>query len=252
MKNALVVYMQSARPHLKRVKKAFERAGWRCCSTVRESLRPYMVKGMQLVVTVGGDGTFLRAARYIKDDTPILGINSNPKRKEGFFTTATIKNFERRFKRPWKVTKLGRLEAKLNNKPLGVLALNEFFISHLRPQQSSLYDISVGKKKEFHKSSGVIVSTPAGSHGWARSAGGKRMPLGSKRFQYVVRDPYAGKILQPKLVKGILAGDATIKIISRMDKGIVDYDSTSKEFPFRQGSVLEIKKSKKDLSMIRL
>ncbi len=36
------------------------------------------VRGYDLVVTLGGDGTFLEVSHYVKD-TPILGVNSDPR-----------------------------------------------------------------------------------------------------------------------------------------------------------------------------
>ena len=252
MKKALVVCMATTRKKMMNVRKALEDSGWHCSAVERERLRPSSLKGVDLVVTVGGDGTFLRTSHQIKDDTPILGVNSDPKRKEGFYTSATVDNFRRKFKGKWKLLKVGRLEARLDGKELGVLALNEFFVSHVRPHHSSLYDISIGKKKEFHKSSGVIVATAAGSHAWAKSAGGRKMPLQSKRFQYVVRDSYRRKLLNPKLVRGILHSDQKVKITSHMDKGFVTFDSVHKEYKFKKGSVIEIRKSKKDLLMMRL
>ena len=44
------------------------------------------LKGINFVISIGGDGTFLSAAHCI-DKTPILGVNSDTKRSEGALTT---------------------------------------------------------------------------------------------------------------------------------------------------------------------
>ena len=51
-------------------------------------------KRYDLVVSVGGDGTFLQAARSVRH-TPILGVNSDPKRSEAVFCAATRRTFTR-------------------------------------------------------------------------------------------------------------------------------------------------------------
>ena len=38
------------------------------------------IKGYDLVVCLGGDGTFLKAASHIEDDTKIMGLNTDPDR----------------------------------------------------------------------------------------------------------------------------------------------------------------------------
>ena len=46
-------------------------------------LRKEDLKGADLVITVGGDGTFMRAASFLRDNTPLLGINSDHTRSTG-------------------------------------------------------------------------------------------------------------------------------------------------------------------------
>src|SRR3989338_1339163 len=51
-------------------------------------------KRYDLVVSVGGDGTFLQAARSVRE-TPMLGVNSDPARSEAVFCAATSRTFAR-------------------------------------------------------------------------------------------------------------------------------------------------------------
>ena len=50
-----------------------------------------------LIIVIGGDGTFLRVSHFV-DNTPILGVNANTKRKEGFLMQTNISTFEKKFK----------------------------------------------------------------------------------------------------------------------------------------------------------
>lgn len=36
------------------------------------------IRGVDIVVTVGGDGTLLRASHFMDGEIPVLGVNSDP------------------------------------------------------------------------------------------------------------------------------------------------------------------------------
>lgn len=40
------------------------------------------IRNVDLVITVGGDGTLLQASHFMDDSVPILGVNSDPTRIE--------------------------------------------------------------------------------------------------------------------------------------------------------------------------
>ena len=79
-------------------------------------------EGVDLVIAIGGDGTFLRTSHFIKDSTPILGMNANPKKKVGFFLRCSAHDFETKLKKilrnKHKLLKLSRLKCELNKKVL--------------------------------------------------------------------------------------------------------------------------------------
>jgi NAD kinase len=53
-------------------------------------------KDVDLVISMGGDGTFLKTASYIRTHKlPILGINTDPSRSVGHLTNKAV-NFERK------------------------------------------------------------------------------------------------------------------------------------------------------------
>lgn len=67
------------------------------------------IRDVDLVVTIGGDGTLLQASHLMDDSVPVLGVNSDPTqieeveefseefdatRSTGYLCAATVKNFE--------------------------------------------------------------------------------------------------------------------------------------------------------------
>jgi len=59
-----------------------------------EALSEHDVEWADLVISAGGDGTFLRAARRFKADSrvPLLGVNSSPSSSFGFFCATDYKH----------------------------------------------------------------------------------------------------------------------------------------------------------------
>lgn len=227
--------------------------GFSCTYSLREKL-PERIKNADLILTVGGDGTFLKTAHH-NDNIPILGINAEPEKKEGFFTTCNKYDYKNKlksfFKGKFRIIKLLRLEAKLNNKKLP-LAVNEFYIGYRMPYHMSEYILKIRNKAEFQKSSGLLIGTPAGSHAWIVSAHGKRMSINSKKYQFVSREPYHGRLLKQKMLNGILGNKEKIEVISKMPDGIVVVDSEPREFKFSIGDKLIVRTSKNMLKSICL
>lgn len=220
----------------------------------RDKLNYRQFQDRDLIISVGGDGTFLRAAQFVKNQ-PIFGVNADVKNKEGFFMQTNKKNFEEKLKRilkgKVKIIKFPRLEACINNKGIDALALNEFYIGPKKGYHAAKYVIGVDGKKERQKSSGVLVTTPAGSYAWAKACNAKIMPLNLRNFQFVIREPYEGKVFKNyKLKHGILKNGQKIAIDSEMLDGIIVADSVGKEFAFKSGSKATIKLSNSYLNVV--
>ena len=221
----------------------------------RRKLNKKLFQNKDLIIAVGGDGTFLRTSHFIFDKTPVLGVNSDPKYKEGFFMVADKKNFEQKFKEllrgNYKIKKFQRLEAYINNKRVKELALNEFYIASEKEYHTARYFLNVRGKKERQKSSGVLIATPAGSNAWIKSAGGKILSLNSYKFEYLVREPYCGKIsAKCTLVNNVLNKNEKIEIIFEVENGILIADSLSKEHKFKAGQKVTVKISKNPIYFI--
>lgn len=158
-----------------------------------------------LVVSLGGDGTFFAAARHVHD-TPILGINSDPANSLGLWTCATRYTFPRFLDRALEGrlpgTRVTRMAISINGKPVPELPFNDILLAHKNPAAMTRYRMEINGKEEEQKSSGVWVATAAGSTAAIRSAGGRRMPVRSTKLQYLVREPYAWPARRYRLLRG--------------------------------------------------
>ncbi|MBS3113995.1 NAD(+)/NADH kinase [Candidatus Woesearchaeota archaeon] len=258
--NILVVYTsprtKEQKSTLEIVKKIIKKYNINCRLSNRDNLNKNQFKNKDLVIAVGGDGTFLRAAHFVENQL-LLGVNADVKNKEGFFMKSNKNDFEKKLKKiiknQFNVRKLPRLEACINNKKIETFALNEFFIGARKSYHAAKYTIQVGSKNERQKSSGILVTTPTGSYAWAKSCCNKTLPLNSKNCQFVVREPYEGKVFKNyKFKYGILNKNQKIKIVSEMLDGVLIADSVSREYSFKNGSKATIKLSDRHLNAVWL
>jgi NAD+ kinase len=136
-----------------------------------------MIKRADLVVVVGGDGTFLRAARlFAGAEKPLFGINRG---KLGFLTEFNPDEFREHLSNVLlgTYTFSGRitLEAELRNHN-GIeraLFLNDAVLSKGSLSRPVRIDLSIdGVHLNTYHGDGLIVATPTGSTAYSLSAGG--------------------------------------------------------------------------------
>ena len=196
-----------------------------------------------LLVSVGGDGTFLQAARSV-GHTPILGVNADPARSEAVFCAATRRTFLT-FMRRWLAgtlpeRRLYRLQVALNGARLPQRAMNDLLVAHDDPATMSRYRLRIGGREELQKSSGLWVATAAGSSSAVLAAGGVRLPWRTAKFQYRPRELYRGRLSHPTLTGGILSPPAKVTIIWLMRRGAAFVDGPHVKMPLQFADRLEI------------
>ena len=194
-------------------------------------------KDFDLVVTVGGDGTFLDASHAVTD-IPVLGVNSSITSSIGHFCCSHVGNFEEILQDVLSGKKKPilryRMQVELNGTPLPILALNEVLFTHQIPAGTTRYRIKVGNKEEAHKSSGVWISTFSGSTGAIMSAGGTKEPQPAKSLQYLVREPYVRGEQHFDLLQGY--SDEPIEIYSTSGHGALFIDGPGERLDLEFGS----------------
>ncbi len=262
----LLVYKKSARRDSERFKAAHQ-AHVRTLDKVRRHLRRRGIRFKAVyrarlvdyspydgVISVGGDGTFLEAAHRIRNQW-ILGVNSDPERSAGSFCGADGSSVERVLDRILeggaKIQRLHRVRLEINGKRLGVPVLNDILITHRKPAAMSRYRIHLGKVREEQRSSGLWISTAAGSTGAIRSAGGRKLPPESRELQYRPRELYRGPGVRCRLTGGGIPAGRPVRIGSLMREGLICVDGEHWTFPFRYGDRLAIRPFPYPLRVIR-
>jgi NAD+ kinase len=215
----------------------------------------------ELVVTVGGDGTLLGASHQIGSAVPVLGINSAPADSVGFFCGAQKGRVLEALRAALSGTlphlELARMRVERNGQVLHDRVLNEILFCHEIPAGTSRYILRVTKARadqasEEQKSSGVWVGPAAGSTAAQRSAGGRVLPLTSKRLQFVVREPYVPRGERLRLLRGVVADGGSLELLCKMKSARVFIDGVHIVESCRLGDALRMTRSPESLVVLGL
>ncbi len=233
------------------VKSALREAG--CEVEIAYRARGRRPKGHGLVVTVGGDGTLLEAARAV-GETPILGVNSSPSTSLGFFAGAYAAGFPRVLReflagrsRP---TSFTRMRVSVNGRALPVPVLNDVLFCHLIPAATTRYLVTVRGRTEEHRSSGIWFSTAAGSTAAIHSAGGRIMPVSSRRIQYLVREPFLGDGPAYRIERGSFGLGEEMQVKSKMRRAMIYLDGPHVRVPIAMGDVVAVRPDGPRLNLV--
>ncbi len=218
---------------------------------LRTHLKP--IRGYDLTLTIGGDGTFLETSHYLEDGC-ILGINSVPDESIGYYCHSTAENFLEKiyqFMEGRSETRiLHRLSMTVDGVETGPPALNDILYANQNPAGTTRYLLSMGGGTEEQKSSGLWISPAPGSTAATRSAGGKILSLESKQFQFVVREPYAPPHRKYRFLRRTLSPGQKMEIVSMMDDAALFVDGPHRIYPVRRGSRIVIRPAKKSVRAI--
>jgi NAD kinase len=215
-----------------------------------------------LVVTVGRDGLVVNTAKYL-DRQLIVAVNPDPSRNDGIllpFTADTAAaGVARVLESKAHRHEITMAEVKLNDGQ-HLLAVNDFYIGQ-RTHISSRYSLTWHRHTERQSSSGVLVSTGAGSTGWLSSTQnmaaavtslleGKRHELPRLRLSwedprlvFVVREPFRSRASNIRLAAGMIDAAEELQLESHMpDGGVIFSDGVEADaLAFNAGTVATIR-----------
>ncbi len=201
-----------------------------------------------IVVVVGQDGLVANVAKYV-GDLPIVAINPDPAKFDGILLPFQPQQARQAVSQVLhgrhELRHVTLAEVRLSDGQR-MLAFNDFFVgaaSHI----SARYVLQVAGKDEPQSSSGVLISTGAGSTGWISSVfnmargvshlvGGdcpERIQMGweDRRLIWAVREPFASKHSRTDNVAGLLDEGQELVIESLMPSGgVIFSDGVEADF----------------------
>jgi NAD kinase len=229
-----------------------------------------------LVITLGQDGLVVNTAKYLSHQL-LVALNPDPARIDGVllpfdFPSApsaihlALNSDEAKI---WRDVTMA--QAVLNDGQ-SLLAVNDLFIGQ-KTHVSARYRIRYNRIEEDQSSSGIIVSTGAGSTGWNRSiitgAAGITQALASKagvkdlrekyRFDWEarylvfnVREPFPSKTSGAEVVHGKVEPKKPLEIISHMPQnGVIFSDGIEEDrLEFNSGTTARITLAERTLRLV--
>lgn len=239
---------------LRRAKEALRDLGAR--AVLRYRPEPMPEQPWDLIVTLGGDGTLLWASHLAGAHTPMLAINSAPDTSVGYFCAGDGHDVDEVLATALagrlKTHRLSRMRVEVDDRLISTRVLNDALYCHESPAATSRYVLDYGGEQERQMSSGVWVGPAAGSTAAIRSAGGKVLPIGSQKIQFVIREPYRGVDNKYHLVKGLVGPGEDLKITSRMTRGRIFLDGTQKVHFVSIGEQIRLSLSDEPLTLLGL
>lgn len=172
---------------------------------------PLLEKDFDLVVTLGGDGTLLKGARWAVDlDLPVLGVNLG---SLGFLTSVSEAELENALtyvlsEEP-RIEKRLRLEA--HQKSATFSALNEIAMVHAKASAHTEIELFLSEKLiAKYSGDGLLIATPTGSTAYSLSAGG---PIVEPTMEALLVTPLCAHRLGVRPL--VLSADHTLIAIAR-------------------------------------
>lgn len=213
-----------------------------------------------LVVTLGQDGLVANTAKYVGAQ-PLVPVNPDPRRVDGVLLPFAAEEargaVEAALEGRARVREVTLAEAALADGQR-LLAFNDLFIG-ARSHVSARYRIRAGDAEEAQSSSGVLVSTGAGSTGWmssvfnmargiARFAGGSageeaRMGWDDPRLLFAVREPFRSRHSGVSVAAGWIPPGGEVVLESLMPSGgVIFSDGVESDFlEFSSGAVARVR-----------
>jgi len=194
----------------------------------REHLR-HIPSYVDLIVTVGGDGTVLAASHALKD-TPVLGVNSMPGISVGHFCISHSDKLKAVLDQiandKIKPSFIPRMQILSNGRPICTPVLNDILFTSNSPAESVYYWIQVGRKKEFQRGSGLWISGGPGSSAGFSSARGKSFSITSNVIKYLVREPCPLPKKHYSMLKGSISPRGQLTVTSVSEGGTLYVDGS--------------------------
>lgn len=236
----------------------------------RSYLPSYLFSEKNLIIVIGQDGLVANTAKY-SQQRPIIAVNPDKQRYDGillpFDTGNFTKGVENVLSGNYQSRKVSFAEACLNDGQR-LLAFNDLFIgasSHV----SARYRLSFNGATEEQSSSGIIVSTKAGSTGWLSSVFNmaygvtqlfekditlKQPKLKDDQLLFAVREPFKSIRTQTDIAIGMINNRKHLRIESLMPAGgVIFSDGIESDYlQFNSGTTATIRIANETANLVNM
>jgi NAD+ kinase len=210
--------------------------------------------GTDLLVVLGGDGTFLRAARAVADvDVPLLGINVG---KIGFLSKveagdlthvldqlqAGAYSLEHRMGLEGRILRGGR-----STEAERYVALNDIVVARGALARVVRMDVAIDDSHlATYVADGLIVASPTGSTGYSFSAGG---PILDPTARNLIVTPIAGYLTT---IKSVVVGPSVVVRCRVTDahEALVSIDGRE-DVPIAVGDIVEVRALERPIRLVQ-
>ena len=215
-------------------------------------------EGTDLIITLGGDGSFLHTAKDLIDlNIPIMGINLGTL---GYLTEMDLEGFREEFQHimsgEYHIEERMLLKGILFRNGEAILddiAINDIVVNRIGAMSIINYDVLVNNRfLNSYAADGYIISSPTGSTGYNLSAGG---PVAHPVSEVIITTPICEHTLNSRSV--VFSADAQIDVIIRekAEEGnivkAISFDGDN-EIILKAGDMVRVTKSEKKLLNLRL
>jgi NAD+ kinase len=225
---------------------------WACPAEDRATLHRELPSSDVLIV-LGGDGTFLRAARaVIDDDVPLLGINVG---KVGFLSKGEASSLERVLGQlvagDYAIEPRMALEGRIHRVGGGpdgerLLALNDIVVARGSLARVVRVEVTIdGSHLATFIADGLIVASPTGSTGYSFSAGG---PILDPTARNLVVTPIAGYL---STIRSVVVRPIAVVRCRILDahEALVSIDGRE-DLPIGVGDIVEVRATERPIRLI--
>ena len=204
-----------------------------------------------MVLSMGGDGTFLKAASYVGNkNIPILGINTG---RLGFLADVSPEEMEETFediyKKNYKIEDRSVLQAFSESQPLKGYPSGLYEIAILKRDSSSMITIHTsinGAYLTTYQADGLVIATPTGSTAYSLSIGG---PVIVPHSNTIAITPVAPHSLNFRTIVINDDWEITLDVESRSHNFLVAIDGRSETC--REGTRLVIRKADYQIKVVK-
>nr|WP_303646033.1 NAD(+)/NADH kinase [Candidatus Solincola tengchongensis] len=210
------------------------------------------LRGLDLVISLGGDGAMLRASSFAyRADAPVVGVNLG---KKGFLTALEMEGMyaglEEVLKGRYLLQERMLLECWIREgcggRPL--YAINEVVVGKRELQRMIRLEVEInGEYFHYYAGDGVIFSTPTGSTAYSLSAGG---PIVEPTLECIILTPICSHSLVDRSV--IISPQSEIEVLARREKVMPSISVDGREeVELPHGGKVLIRKAPRRLKMVK-